>query len=123
MLMTRETRAKLAAGGGANAKKATHAVIRVRLPDGLVLQGEFNGGEPASRVFEWVSDSLRDPSRIYELITPARRPLVTSAGSVKQADLLPSAVLNFRWLDHGGPDAGLPALRDGLLAQARPSVG
>jgi hypothetical protein len=47
-------------------------------------------------VFEWVSDSLRDPSRIYELITPARRPLVTSAGSVKQADLLPSAMLNFR---------------------------
>ena len=133
MLMTRETRAKLAAGGGANAKKPTHAVIRVRLPDGLVLQGEFNGGEPvsvvtrslcqsvprasrslsngalkllfamlqplhlqASRVFQWVSDSLRDPSRIYELITPARRPLVTSAGSVKQADLLPSAMLNFR---------------------------
>ena len=48
MLMTRESRAKLAAGGGTNAKKATHAVIRVRLPDGLVLQGEFNGGEPVS---------------------------------------------------------------------------
>jgi hypothetical protein len=47
-------------------------------------------------VFEWMSYSLRDPSRIYELITPARRPLVTSAGSVKQADLLPSAMLNFR---------------------------
>lgn len=49
-----------------------------------------------SRIFEWVSDALRQPGRTYELITPARRPLVTSAGNLKQADLLPSSLLNFR---------------------------
>ncbi len=43
-----------------------------------------------------MSDALRQPGRTYELITPARRPLVTSAGSLKQADLLPSSLLNFR---------------------------
>ena len=34
-----------------------------------------------------------------------------------------NAVAMHRWLDHGGPEASLPALRDGLLAEARPSVG
>lgn len=53
-----------------------------------------------SRIFEWVSDSLRDPARTYELITPARRPLVTSAGTLRQADLLPSSLLNFRCAAH-----------------------
>jgi len=47
MLMTREYRAKLAAGGASKAKP-THGVIRVRLPDGLVLQGDFNASEQAS---------------------------------------------------------------------------
>lgn len=112
MLMTREYRAKLAAGGSTRQKAPTHAVIRVRLPDGLVLQGEFNAGEqvtrhmlvglevsPTSRrscmwthtvlwgrlpialllqvsqMFEWVSDSLRDPARTHELITMAPRHL------------------------------------------------
>ena len=40
MLMTRATREKLAAqrNGGAAAAKATHAVVRVRLPDGVTVQ-------------------------------------------------------------------------------------
>ncbi len=41
MLMTRATREKLAAqraGGGAAAAKATHLVVRVRLPEGVVVQ-------------------------------------------------------------------------------------
>ena len=41
-------------------------------------------------MFEWLTDCLRDPSGTYELITPARRPLVTSLGTIRTADLLPS---------------------------------
>ncbi len=47
MLMTREYRARLAAGSAAK-PKPTHGVIRVRLPDGLMLQGDFSAGEQAS---------------------------------------------------------------------------
>ena len=61
------------------------------------MQGEFNAREPVTAVFEWVSDCLRDPSSIYELILPTRRPLVTSMGRVSDADLLPSALLNLRF--------------------------
>lgn len=75
-------------------------------------------------MFEWVTDALRDPGRTYELITPIRRPLVTANGTVAQADLLPSSLLNFRWLDPHviGAASQLPSLRDELLAQTRPSV-
>ena len=41
-------------------------------------------------VFEWLTDCLRDAGGTYELITPTRRPLVTSMGTVRAADLLPS---------------------------------
>ncbi|KAL0044388.1 hypothetical protein WJX82_003557 [Trebouxia sp. C0006] len=55
MLMTRAYREKLA--GGKTQKGAyIYAVIRVRLPEGLLLQGEFNAREPVTAVFEWVSD-------------------------------------------------------------------
>ena len=56
--MTREYRARLAAGS-APKRAATFAAVRVRLPEGILLQGEFNAGEPVSAVFEWVSDALR----------------------------------------------------------------
>ena len=49
MLMTRATRERLAAqraGGGAAAAKATHSVVRVRLPEGVVVQAR-----PARRAF------------------------------------------------------------------------
>ena len=47
VLMTREYRARLAAGGSGGPKRAaTHAAVRVRLPEGILLQGEFNAGEP-----------------------------------------------------------------------------
>ncbi len=46
VLMTREYRARLAAGGGPPPKTPAFATVRVRLPEGLLLQGEFNAGEP-----------------------------------------------------------------------------
>lgn len=50
-----------------------------------------------AHIFGWVTDALRDPGHTFELITPERRPLVTSAGTVARAGLLPSSLLNFRW--------------------------
>ena len=47
-------------------------------------------------VFEWLTDCLRDPGGTYELITPTRRPLVTSMGTVRTADLLPSVRVRVR---------------------------
>lgn len=113
MLMTRAYREKLA-GGKTQKGTYIYAVIRVRLPEGLMLQGEFNAREPVTAIFEWVSDSLRDPSLTYELILPTRKPLVTSTGRVSDADLLPSALLNLRFdTPSGSPQ--MPSLQKTLL--------
>lgn len=113
MLMTRAYREKLA-GGKTQKGTYIYAVIRVRLPEGLMLQGEFNAREPVTAIFEWVSDSLRDPSLTYELILPTRRPLVSSMGRVSDADLLPSALLNLRFdTPSGSPQ--MPSLQKTLL--------
>lgn len=71
-------------------------------------------------VFEWVSDALRYPASTYELFLPSRKPLVTSLGTVRAADLLPSALLNFRWLE-SPPPAG-PTLGDAFMATAVPAA-
>jgi hypothetical protein len=47
--------------------------VKVRLPEGLNLQGEFSGGEPVAAVFAWVADSLCDPLQTFDLVLPDRR--------------------------------------------------
>ena len=56
--MTREYRTRLAAGGGPPQKTPTFATVRVRLPEGLLLQGEFNAGEPV-RDISWTLGRYR----------------------------------------------------------------
>ena len=80
------------------------------------LQGEFNAREPVAAVFEWVSSSLRDFSTTYELILPGRKPLTPAMGRIADADLLPSALLNFR-SKSGHQQLSLPTLNDILLRQ------
>lgn len=49
MLMTRAYREKLA-GGQKEQNNSTYAVVRIRLPEGLILQGEFNAGASSCQV-------------------------------------------------------------------------
>lgn len=94
------------------------------LLQGVCLQGCFGVQEPVTAIFDWVTTSLRDPGLTYELITPGRRALPSSA-AVGQADLA-GAVLNFRCLSQTqrgylADAAGrqVPFLSDALLAQAQ----
>ncbi|KAL3148606.1 hypothetical protein ABBQ38_014034 [Trebouxia sp. C0009 RCD-2024] len=116
MLMTRAYREKLA-GGKTQKGMYIYAVIRVRLPEGLLLQGEFNAREPVTAIFEWVSDSLRDPGQTYDLILPSRRPLEASMGTVSEADLLPAALLNLMFSAPVSGQQEMPSLSPSLLQQ------
>lgn len=53
-------------------------------------------GEPVAAVYEWLTDSLRDPGCTYELIGPDRQPITPAKGSLKKANLVPTALLNFQ---------------------------
>lgn len=65
MLMTRAMREKLKIGSKTSYTKST---VRIRLPEGLLLQGQFNAGENVSEIFNWVTDSLADPGTSYTLV-------------------------------------------------------
>mmetsp|Transcript_9800 Transcript_9800/g.17631 ORF Transcript_9800/g.17631 Transcript_9800/m.17631 type:complete len:417 (-) Transcript_9800:134-1384(-) len=86
----------------------TRASVRVRMPDGLMLEGEFGAKEPVDRIFSWVADALRHPWGQFELVLvhkPIQREGATA--TVAGQDLCPSALLSFRWIDKD------PALQDG----------
>ncbi|EFN57494.1 hypothetical protein CHLNCDRAFT_143046 [Chlorella variabilis] len=121
VLMTRAMRERLRGGPGRAA--ATHATLKVRFPEGISLQGEFGAGEPVAAVFAWVADCLSDPLHTYELVLPSRQPLEAKAQSVREADLVPSVALLFRWTGQSAVEmAHVPALRPELLRAARPAA-
>lgn len=63
-LQTRAMREKAAgASGSGNSGSNNTATVRVRFPEGVCLQGVFAVREPAGNISEWVSCSLRDPSK------------------------------------------------------------
>lgn len=104
-------------------KVHTHAVIRVRLPEGVVLQGEFNAGEPVSAIFNWVTSSLQSPELTYDLVQPTRKPLAVSATSVRAAELVPATTLNFHWTDASMRGVReVHTLNDELLQTAQPAA-
>eukprot|EP00878_Enallax_costatus_P018439 GHUV01019411.1.p1 GENE.GHUV01019411.1~~GHUV01019411.1.p1 ORF type:complete len:522 (+),score=195.27 GHUV01019411.1:131-1696(+) len=109
--------------GRQSGPKPVVAVIRTRFPEGVCLQGNFHVSEPVTAVFEWVTESLRDPTITYELIKPDRKPLAAT-GLVNAADLAPAVLLNFRPLTgqqalYSGRTQCSSFLRDSLLAQAQ----
>ena len=69
--MTRAMREKLHTGSKTNYSTGT---VRIRLPEGLLLQGIFKGSERVSAIFDWLTDCLADPGICYDLVsgtTPA----------------------------------------------------
>jgi hypothetical protein len=124
--MTRATRERLrerAAGS-----PPAFATVKVRLPEGIAIRGEFGPGEPAAAVFAWVASALCDPLQSYELVGPDRKALApgSSAGrplSVREAGLLPATTLNLRWTGHSAEAMRTrPALRGELMRQAGGAV-
>ena len=88
----------------------------------LRLQGDFNAGEPVTAIFDWLTESLRHPGLTYELMLPARRPLVASLGRVRDVDLMPQALLHFRWEPGQNIAQGMPALNDAALCSVDGSL-
>jgi UBX domain-containing protein 6 len=114
-------------GSGAGASPATlHAAIKVRLPEGLAVQGMFRHKEPVAAVFAWFASCLRDPMHTFDLVLPDRTALEfgqpgrsDGMSTLVEAGLVPSVTLLLRWT---GPSAAamreVPALRDDLMATA-----
>ncbi|CAM6128647.1 unnamed protein product [Calypogeia fissa] len=85
-------------------KKYKCTVVRVQLPDSLIIQGFFKPGEPTSALYEFVASCLKDSTETFELVSPAGAkvrviPQYPDANgrcpTMEEADLVPKALLKF----------------------------
>ena len=96
-----------------NSAHHTRGNIRIKFPDGYLLQGTFGAKETIEDVYKFVSESLfykPDQRQFYLYETPPRRVLEDKLMKKRllEAKLIPSCLLYFGWkdLDETKPEHG-----------------
>lgn len=81
------------------ANKFKYALIRIRFPDGLYLQGTFGVHEKLSEVFDFVLGSLEYESAEFSLISPdnLKFSIEDSEKTLSTLRLVPNSVLKFSY--------------------------
>ena len=81
-------------------KKYKVTKVRVRFPDGIVLQGNFAGHERAQAVAELVRFCLDDATREFKLTNAGGSAVdLDSEQTLLELGFVPSVLLNLRWND------------------------
>lgn len=75
----------------------THAIIRVRFPDRLLLQGSFSVLETLNEVYAFVAESIVQSRKFYLYLTPPKQVLKASRENLKS--FAPATIINFAWAD------------------------
>ncbi|XP_072245919.1 UBX domain-containing protein 6 [Leuresthes tenuis] len=79
-------------------RKYNYSLLRVRLPDGNLLQGTFYAWDRLPVLFAFVRDSLVDGWQPFELIAPGGQKLQESEDvALAECNLVPAALLTFAW--------------------------
>uniref|UniRef100_A0A8C6RS04 UBX domain-containing protein 6 n=1 Tax=Nannospalax galili TaxID=1026970 RepID=A0A8C6RS04_NANGA len=95
-------------------RKYTYALLRVRLPDGCLLQGTFYARERLPALFEFVREALQEHWLPFELLALGGQKLAEDENvALNECGLVPSALLTFSW--------DLAVLEDMRAAGAEPN--
>lgn len=78
-------------------RKYRFTLIRVRLPDGVLLQGTFKATEKLSALFEFIRSSLVNDWVPFSLQTGGGGKLTEEQKSLVELGLCPAVVVNFIW--------------------------
>ncbi|XP_077440500.1 UBX domain-containing protein 6 [Vanacampus margaritifer] len=79
-------------------RKYNYTLLRIRLPDGNLLQGTFYAWDRLPVLFSFVRDSLVDGWQPFELIAPGGHKLQESEEvALAECNLVPAALLSFAW--------------------------
>lgn len=106
-------------------QEAKIAVVKIRLPEGLAMVGDFSPDEKASAVLNWVKENVSDATQTFDLILPDRRSLWKLVQeprrgerlTLKLAGFVPAITLNFRWTgDSSVIMKAVPTLSSHLLS-------
>ncbi|NXJ72223.1 UBXN6 protein, partial [Rostratula benghalensis] len=84
-------------------RKYNYTLLRVRFPDGYILQGTFYARESVSALYSFVREALRDDWLPFELLGPGGVKLTDENLAFNECGLVPSALLTLAW------DAGVMA--------------
>eukprot|EP01137_Pigoraptor_chileana_P016577 Opistho-2@73533 len=106
-----------------NPRNYRFALVRVRFPDGLVLEGAFHADERFSAVRLFVSSCLSEShkSRAFALSLPGcTKPHDDDGVSLRKLGVVPAALVNLFWRDcDAASPSSEPALVSALLEGAR----
>ncbi|KAG8594170.1 hypothetical protein GDO81_001109 [Engystomops pustulosus] len=78
-------------------KKYKYTVLRIRFPDGYILQGLFCAQEQLSVLVEFIRQHLQNDWLPFDLISPCGQKLEDEQLTFIECGLVPSALLTFRW--------------------------
>ncbi|KAJ7992998.1 hypothetical protein DPEC_G00267890 [Dallia pectoralis] len=79
-------------------RKYNYTLLRVRLPDGNILQGTFLAWDKVSVLFEFVRQSLVDGWQPFELVAPGGHKLREDQEvALNECSLVPAVLLTFTW--------------------------
>ncbi|XP_008047213.1 UBX domain-containing protein 6 [Carlito syrichta] len=95
MLRTQAMRDK---EGQRELRKYTYTLLRVRLPDGCLLQGTFYARERLAAVYAFVREALHSDWLPCELLASGGQKLLEDESlALNECGLVPSALLTFSW--------------------------
>lgn len=78
-------------------KKYNYTLLRVRLPDGYILQGTFYAREKVSALYEFVRETLQNEWQPFEVVAPGGVKLLDDSTAFSECGLVPAALLTFMW--------------------------
>nr|XP_010297276.1 PREDICTED: UBX domain-containing protein 6 [Balearica regulorum gibbericeps] len=78
-------------------RKYNYTLVRVRFPDGYILQGTFYARESVSALYNFVRGALRDDWLPFELLGPGGLKLTDENLAFNECGLVPSALLTLAW--------------------------
>ncbi|XP_038626627.1 UBX domain-containing protein 6 isoform X2 [Tachyglossus aculeatus] len=78
-------------------KKYVYTLLRVRFPDGYILQGTFYARERVSTLYAFVREALQSDWLPFELLPSGRQKLTDENLAFNECGLVPSALLTFAW--------------------------
>lgn len=78
-------------------RRYRYSLVRVRLPDGIILQGTFNVREKLSAIKDFIIENLAEPGREFQLLAPGGFRLVEDDSTLLDLGLAPAVILNLSW--------------------------
>ena len=78
----------------------TRSRVRVKFPDGFVIEANFGARENFQAVYNFIRENLNDRTRAFYLFeTPPKRKLTDMAKTLDKAKMCPACLFYFSWED------------------------